>query len=303
MFAAAGSQVLLVEDNRVNREVAYRTLKTFGIEAVVVENGSEAVTAIRNGTFDLVLMDCQMPVMDGYEATQAVREWEQGSGRLRLPIVAMTANAMQGDREKCLAAGMDDYVAKPIKREMVAAALARWLTVNHQGQEPFSGSPDTMAEAAIGKLARQELSRAGSASNELALDKAVLMQLGELMGEGLGDVIGTYLSDTPVQLENIASAIESGDYAALGRAAHSVKSSSHSLGAVVLGKVAEALEVLMRQKGSLDEAARLSASLRVAFDAVAPSLREAAAEELRKRPQVPWQYSGVPAFVKESVRN
>jgi HPt (histidine-containing phosphotransfer) domain-containing protein len=228
-----------------------------------------------------------------------VREWEQGSGRPRLPIVAMTANAMHGDREKCLAAGMDDYVAKPIKREIVAAALARWMTVNHQGQGPFSGSPDTMAEAAIGKPTRQELSRAGSASNELALDKAVLMQLRDLMGEGLGDVIATYLSDTPVQLENIASAIERGDQAGLARAAHSVKSSSHSLGAIVLGKVAEALEVLMREKGSLDEAARLSASLRVAFDAVTPSLREAAAEELRKRPQEPWQRSAVPAFVKD----
>jgi two-component system sensor histidine kinase/response regulator len=299
----SGSQVLLVEDNRVNREVAYRTLKTFGIKAVVAENGSEAVTAIQNGTFDLVLMDCQMPVMDGYEATKAVREWEQVSGRPRLPIVAMTANAMHGDRERCLAAGMDDYVAKPIKREIVAAALARWLTVNHEGQEPFSGSPDTMAEAVIGEPTRQDLSRAGSASNELALDRGVLMQLGELMGEGLGDVIATYLSDTPVQLGSIASSIETGDYAALARAAHSVKSSSQSLGAVVLGKVAEALEVLMRQNGSLVEAARLSASLRVAFDAVAPSLREAAEEERRKRPQEPWQRSGVPAFVKEFVRS
>ncbi|MEJ1965275.1 MAG: response regulator [Gammaproteobacteria bacterium] len=140
------AHVLLVEDNRVNQLVAARMLKAFGIEATVVSDGAQAVATVREKTFDLVLMDCQMPELDGYDATRAIRMWElenaasdgpkQGWARpnpaghaisRRLPIVAMTANTMLGDREKCIAAGMDDYLAKPIKREVLLACLRQWL--------------------------------------------------------------------------------------------------------------------------------------------------------------------------------
>jgi CheY-like chemotaxis protein len=126
------SRVLLVEDNRVNQLVAARMLKAFGIEAVVVSDGAQAVAAVQAAPFDLVLMDCQMPVMDGYDATRAIRTWQdsqaaQGAAK-RLAIVAMTANAMLGDREKCLASGMDDYLSKPIKREVLLASLVRWIS-------------------------------------------------------------------------------------------------------------------------------------------------------------------------------
>jgi two-component system sensor histidine kinase/response regulator len=124
------SRVLLVEDNHVNQLVAARMLKAFGIEAVVVADGAQAVAAVQKNAFDLVLMDCQMPELDGYDATRAIREWEtlhRRAGTPRLSIVAMTANAMVGDREKCLAAGMDDYLSKPIKRDALLGALVRWL--------------------------------------------------------------------------------------------------------------------------------------------------------------------------------
>jgi signal transduction histidine kinase/DNA-binding response OmpR family regulator len=125
------ARVLLVEDNRVNQLVAARMLKAFGIEAAAVADGAQAVQAVQTQTYDLVLMDCQMPELDGYDATRAIREWEApriAAGLApRLPIVAMTANAMLGDREKCLAAGMDDYLSKPIKREVLLASLVRWL--------------------------------------------------------------------------------------------------------------------------------------------------------------------------------
>jgi two-component system, sensor histidine kinase and response regulator len=129
------ARVLLVEDNRVNQLVAARMLKAFGIEAAAVADGAQAVKAVQAQTYDLVLMDCQMPELDGYDATRAIREWE--SPRIaagiatRLPIVAMTANAMLGDREKCLAAGMDDYLSKPIKRDVLLASLVRWLPPAH----------------------------------------------------------------------------------------------------------------------------------------------------------------------------
>jgi CheY-like chemotaxis protein len=127
----AHARVLLVEDNRVNQLVAARMLKAFGIEAAVVSDGAQAVEAVQAKTFDLVLMDCQMPELDGYDATRAIRAWEApriaAGVATRLPIVAMTANAMPGDREQCLAAGMDDYLSKPIKRDVLLTTLAQWL--------------------------------------------------------------------------------------------------------------------------------------------------------------------------------
>ena len=125
------SRVLLVEDNAVNQMVASRLLKTFGIEPQVVENGEEAVQLVRRQAFDLVLMDCQMPVMDGYEATQAIRAWEKnfpGPTKPRLPIVALTANALDGDRERCVAAGMDSYISKPMTRNALSELLQQLLT-------------------------------------------------------------------------------------------------------------------------------------------------------------------------------
>jgi CheY-like chemotaxis protein len=139
------ARVLLVEDNPVNQLVASRLLKTLGIEPQIAEDGAKAVYMIQQQTFDLVLMDCQMPVMDGYEATRAVRVWEQDSAaatRRRLPVVALTANALVGDRERCAAAGMDGYLSKPITRDALSALLRQWLT-------PDSQVPD-MARSAAG---------------------------------------------------------------------------------------------------------------------------------------------------------
>ena len=126
------SRVLLVEDNLVNQMVGKRIFKTLGLTVDVAENGALALAAIKREHFDLVLMDCQMPVMDGYAATTAVRAWEAAAvpgSKPRIPIVAMTANALSGDREKCLAAGMDEYLSKPIKRDALVPILARWLPV------------------------------------------------------------------------------------------------------------------------------------------------------------------------------
>jgi CheY-like chemotaxis protein len=130
------SRVLLVEDNPVNQLVASRLLKTLGIDAQIADNGERAVQMIQRQAFDLVLMDCQMPEMDGYEATQAVRVWEQRSAaatKRRLPVVALTANALAGDRERCVAAGMDGYLSKPITRDALSALVRQWLTPDSQG--------------------------------------------------------------------------------------------------------------------------------------------------------------------------
>jgi CheY-like chemotaxis protein len=118
-------RVLLAEDNLVNQKVALVMLRKLGIEADLAATGIEALDALVGVTYDLVLMDCQMPEMDGYEATRRIRERERGSRRL--PVVAMTASAMVGDRERCLEAGMDDHIPKPVRMDALQRALLRWL--------------------------------------------------------------------------------------------------------------------------------------------------------------------------------
>jgi CheY-like chemotaxis protein/HPt (histidine-containing phosphotransfer) domain-containing protein len=118
--------ILLAEDNPVMQELGVRQLKKMGITAHPVSSGLEVVQAVKAGDYALILMDCQMPDMDGFEATRAIREWEKTSGR-HIPIIAMTASAMRGDRENCIAAGMDDYMSKPVGKQQLIAVLERWL--------------------------------------------------------------------------------------------------------------------------------------------------------------------------------
>ena len=140
-----GGRVLLVEDNRVNQEIALFMLESLGVMAVLAVDGRQAVDALARETFDAVLMDCQMPEMDGFEATAAIRNREHDAGKgYRLPIIALTANAIEGDRERCLAAGMDDYLSKPFSREQLAGTLARWI----KPQAPAAPTSATAPRAA-----------------------------------------------------------------------------------------------------------------------------------------------------------
>jgi hypothetical protein len=125
--AGAAGTILLVEDNKVNQMVGSKVLQNLGYRYDIANNGLEAVRAFEAGSYDAVLMDCQMPEMDGYEATGAIRRLEADTDAVRTPIIAMTAAAMEGDREACLASGMDDFMTKPVRLEIVATVLARWV--------------------------------------------------------------------------------------------------------------------------------------------------------------------------------
>ena len=243
----ANARVLLVEDNRVNQEVALRTLRAFGIAAQVAADGAAAVAQIEAASFDLVLMDCQMPVMDGYEATRVLRD----KGH-QLPIVAMTANALFGDREKCIAAGMNDYLSKPIKRDILAAALATWLKTPAAAIEPARDS------SAIS-----------------ILDADIIAELHLLMGADFQDLIATYLGDAPAQLSAMKSALARNDRESLQRSAHSLKSTSAALGAMDLADLAAEIETLARDQGSLTDAAAAIATVESEFETVRAELLRA----------------------------
>jgi CheY-like chemotaxis protein/HPt (histidine-containing phosphotransfer) domain-containing protein len=226
---------------------------------VLAENGVQALAAIQSSRFDLVLMDCQMPVMDGYEATRAVRYWEEGgtdqvrTGR-RLPIVAMTANALQGDREKCLAAGMDDYVAKPIKRDALAAVLGKWIS--SAASAPRSASVEsTVLE-----------------SDHVVVDEIVLHELAELMGDEFADLVTAFCDDTPAQIAVMDAALERGENSTWQRAAHSLKSSSAALGAVKLERLARATEECALSTAPVAQNRARLRELRAAFAEIQPRL-------------------------------
>jgi CheY-like chemotaxis protein len=124
-----GCRILLVEDNPVNREVALGMLGIMGCGADLAANGREAIEAVARREYDLILMDCQMPEMDGFEATRKIREWEKKHKPTTTPIIALTAHALEGDRDACLASGMDDYLSKPFDQEQLRLVLGRWLGV------------------------------------------------------------------------------------------------------------------------------------------------------------------------------
>ena len=251
------ARVLMAEDNGVNQFVARNMLKSLGCEFDMVGNGREALEAVQRGGYDLVLMDCQMPVMDGYEATRAIRTWElaQDPPR-RVPIVALTANALVGDADLCRAAGMDDHLAKPYSRQQLGTVMAGWLPAHRVEGMPASkaaapaaatpvAAPTAAAPAAAAPAAVPAAPRP-SAPADAALDPRALANIRALDVDGeasvLDEVIGIYLDEAPRHLASLHAAIRSSDAAAITRTAHAFKSASQNVGATRLGELCRELE-------------------------------------------------------------
>ena len=236
-------RILLAEDNVVNQKVALRLLEQMGYRADVAANGLEAVAAIERQPYDLVLMDVQMPEMDGFEASREItRRWPVG-GRPR--IVAMTANAMQGDRELCLAAGMDDYMSKPIRVEELVVALERSAV----------REPEPIRAGRPAGSANQDRGAAGQAVERQCSTCAALERLRATMGAGfLDELLSTFVEDSQELVGTMRRALAEKDTDSFRRAAHSLKSNAASFGAMTLSTLAKDLEALARS-GSLDGAA------------------------------------------------
>lgn len=222
-------KILLTEDNPINQEVALGMLESLGCEVEIAENGSEAVDALASKQFDLVLMDCQMPVMDGFEATRTIRSQ---SCQQNIPVVALTANALEGDRELCIASGMDDYLKKPVNQHELQGTIEKWLHQKSTDTKNPISSPTPSPE--VPETMNFDF-------DEKALDAIkVLQRPGR--PDILGKIINMYLDKTPELIADIEGGIAANDAARVKMAAHTLKSSSAYLGATTLADQCNRLE-------------------------------------------------------------
>ncbi|MEW7850361.1 response regulator [Massilia aurea] len=274
-------RVLLAEDNPVNVEVARAMLESLGLETGCAKNGQEALRAVHEGSWDAVLMDCQMPVMDGFAATGEIRRHEREMGRPRaLPVIAITANALQGDREACLAAGMDDYLSKPFTQQQLAAVIGRWISLPLLSEREHGDEPAVEVAPAMPLPAPPTSPRAGPGSahiNRAALDN--IRALSRDDGDALvHKVIAAYVGDTPRQLHALRQALGEGDAESVRRVAHGLKSASANVGAAHLSSLCRELEQLGRN-GNVDSGGPLLSDLEREFRSVRQSLHASLEKE------------------------
>jgi CheY-like chemotaxis protein len=215
-------RILVAEDNAVNQKVALRMLEKMGYSADVANNGSEAVASASRIPYDIVFMDSQMPEMNGFEATARIRSVD-GVERHTI-IVAMTANALQGDREKCLAAGMDDYISKPIRKDDLADAIDRWSLAKEARKAPFQEANKT----------------------DPLLDESVLQRLGELVDDDdpylLEQLLSMFVNETPKRLELIRRSLRVRDPHGLCEMAHLIKGTCMQLGLPAMASICQNLQ-------------------------------------------------------------
>ncbi len=253
---AAGQRVLLVDDSQTNRMLGVSILEKMGYECDAVENGEQAVAAVREETYGLVLMDIRMPGMDGFEATARIRGLPEPAGSV--PVVAMTAHVNAEDRQLCLEAGMDDHVAKPVDRRVLTSVLRRLI-----GSPGSGGSPPD-------EIAADEID-ASPVEDATVVDSATLKQLRDDAGPDLvSELIASFMSETDERLLRMQAATPSGDFESVATDAHAMKSSSGTFGAFRLQFLAERLEAA----ASASNASLVSELLDGLPDLVAESWRE-----------------------------
>jgi len=228
-----GKNILLAEDNKVNQQYALKILSELGLNISLGETGISAIQIYKNNPqkFDLILMDCRMPEMDGYEATQFIREFEASNHLKRIPIIALTANATLVDVKKCTECGMDGHIAKPVQRKVLEQSILKWILNENIDIE--------IVETKI------------SYSSLPILDPIIYQEMKDVMEDEMLEVSQKYIDSIPLYLERMKKALSSKDIQELGDAAHTLKSSSSSMGALQLKEICSDIENHSRSKASL----------------------------------------------------
>lgn len=275
-------RVLIAEDHPVNREVAVEMLHSLELQVDTAGNGLEALAALDHNDYDLILMDCQMPEMDGFKTTEVIRRREREEqtrhGRSHITIVALTANAMANDREQCLAAGMDDYLSKPFTLNDLYATLRKWLsappkTIAAQTSPLAQATRDAITAA--GRNAAQRSKEDLTVSNDV-LDQQALNNIRALQRGGtssiLEKIVKLYLSESPQGVAQLEAAVTQKDAGAISKVAHRLKSSSANLGATQLTDWLKEMELLGRN-GQLEGIEVLMARIREEYPRVEAALR------------------------------
>ncbi|MBS0152295.1 MAG: response regulator [Nitrospira sp.] len=275
------AHILLGEDNSVNQEIALLMLQSMGCAVTVAQNGREVVEHAQQSRYDVILMDCQMPEMDGFEATTRIREWERHESRVPMPIIALTAHATSGDREQCLAKGMNDYISKPFSMEQLQTILTTWLSHSPtiEPQQPPASSQSDLRPSSMSSASAP----APDSDSAFIVDQNAWKSITNLQRPGKPDVLAKilslYLADSHDVVATLCQGMADENAQVVSQAAHSLRSRSAMLGAVSLSKLCRQLEDLCRQ-GQLKEAEPLIAPLTEAF-AHASQIFQA---ELERRP-------------------
>jgi two-component system sensor histidine kinase/response regulator len=260
------ARILVVDDNEVNRKIARRQLEQKGFLVETANDGREAVEAAAKVPYDLIFMDWMMPEMDGFEATRRIREREKGMGH-RVPIVAMTARAMEGDRELCMEPGMDDYLTKPVRFEELDAVLEKWLAPRPGGEKAAAPAPAP---------AKATPPSSAAPSTEPPVDESVLDGLAAYQNEGDPDIVkelvDIFIREMGPRLERLDRAVADGDADALMREGHGIKGTSLSIGAGPLAGIARVLEE-GGHNGSVEGADVVLRDLRREYERVAAALK------------------------------
>jgi len=289
----AGRRILVVEDHPVNQEVVTAMLAAFGCETVLAEDGLMALAQLERGDFDVVLMDCQMPTMDGFEAMRRLRDpayRQHDLARARsTPVIALTANALSGDAERCRAAGFSDYLAKPFRQRDLGEILVRWV----RAREPLAATGAPPAPALLPLLNHDAPRPNGLAATGDILDGRVLNNIIAMERNGARDLLGRLVTTYAASSAALVMAADEGftrqDAAAVAQALHTLKSSSANIGAIEFSQACARIEALARQS-ELASAAALWQPLRAGNDAVLAALQalnsgSAPATEVADRPR------------------
>jgi CheY-like chemotaxis protein/HPt (histidine-containing phosphotransfer) domain-containing protein len=268
---AVGAHVLVAEDNLINQVFIREILEEMGCHCTIVANGKEAVMEAQKNAYDIILMDCLMPVMDGFDATRTLcRLKAEGRVRKSLPIIALTANAMKGDREQCLAAGMDEYISKPVRKRELKNTVASWLkhTEIYEHLEPDS---PVFATAEVPITTEMEFEASAMVEADVTvLDLDAVRQARDILKGKYDEMVEMFIAGSEKRLEEVRLALDSADVEAVIRPAHTLKSTAMQMGAVRLSHHAKQMEAIAKRlhQHEYEEGDSLEAIAQLHYEAI-----------------------------------